>query len=492
MNKIDLRFWRNPHFRYGGLSTLLLCAALAILVALNVLFSLLEDRNGWRVDLSFNSMTTYSDATAEVLNALDTPVEIYALFERGQEDLQLFALLDRYCTASDHLTWEQTPLSLNPSMATRFQGTSSGNDVTTDSLIVYCPETDRFRVLLPSSFVGISVNVSTGEYEIDSVTYEKELTAAISYVTQEKIPVVWMVQGHGEVSIDGAELLTELLMDSHYDVRFSTLADAALSSEDLVVFLSPQSDLTQVELEKLVDFANAGGSLLFACTPYDPLSGSTSLPAGMPNYRELMRLYGFIPLDGMVWASAGSTGAYDGVYRYNLYGTLDATEITLDLMLAGLTKLPIAQARAFQTPDDTLSSPMVTAFLYSSEDTYLASIYATTITQPNDAPTGPFALALESYRFSDTGEVSRAVALGSTAILTSEEGHSNAYVREVIVRIADYLVDNDAADLSIAPKVAFRPKLSADALTMGSAMLVALPLAILAAALIILYPRRHL
>lgn len=492
MKKIDLRFWRNPRLRYGGMSTLLLCAALAILIALNALFTVLEERQGWRVDCSFNSLTTYSDATAEVLAALQTPVEIYALFERGQEDLQLFELLDRYCAATPYATWEQTPLSLNPSMAPRFQGGSSGGEVSSDCLVVYCAETDRFRVLTPMSFIGLSVNTTTGAYEIDSITYEKELTAAISYVTQEKIPVVWVVQEHGEVTADGAASLTELLMDNHYDVRFATLADATLSPEDLVLFLSPQSDLTQVELEKLVTFADGGGSLLFACTPYDPLNGSSSLPGGMPHYLELMRLYGFIPLDGMVWAAAGSTGAYDGVYRYNLYATLDATEITLDLVLGGIAKLPVAQARAFQTPEESLSSPIVTPMLWSHEDAYLLSIYANSIAQPADAPTGPFALALESYRFSNTGEVSRAVALGSTSFLTSEESHSNAYVREAITRIADYLVDNESDDLSIAPKVAFRPKLSADALSMGSMMLVALPLAILAAAFIILFPRRHL
>ena len=196
MKKLNLlRALRSPRLRYGSISTLLLCLALAVLIALNALFTVLEDRNGWRLDCSFNSMTTYSDATAEVLSAVDTPVVIYALFERGQEDLQLFELLDRYCAASSFVSWEQTPLSLNPSMATRFQGGSSGGEVSTDCLVVYCQETDRFRVLTPMSFIGISVNTTTGSYEITSITYEKELTAAISYVTQEKIPVVWMLQG---------------------------------------------------------------------------------------------------------------------------------------------------------------------------------------------------------------------------------------------------------------------------------------------------------
>lgn len=492
MKNIDLRFLRNPRLRYGGLSTLLLCLGLALLIALNALFTALENRNGWRVDCSFNRLTTYSDATAEVLASVDKPVSVYALFERGQEDLQLFELLDRYCAASTLISWEQMPLSLNPSMATRFAGGSSGGEVTSDCLVVYCSETDRFRVLTPMSFIGVSVNTTTGAYEIDSITYEKELTAAISYVTQDKIPVVWMVQGHGEVNPDGAAALTELLMDNHYDVRFAALTDMTLSEEDLVVLLSPQFDLTEAEMEKLVAFTDGGGSLLLSVTPYDPIDGSSTLPGGMPHFRELLRLYGAIPLDGMVWAVPGSTGAYDGRFRYNLYSTLEASEITLSLMQGGVLRLPVAQSRAFQTPDDVLASPMASPILTSPDATYLMSIYTSSIAQPEDAPTGPFTLALESTRITATGNASRAIILGATSLLTGEESHSNAYAREFIIRIADYLVDNESDDLSIAPKVAFRPRLAAEAGAMGSMVLVALPLTVLAAALIVLFPRRHL
>lgn len=492
MKKIDLKFWRNPRLRYGSVSTLLLCLALAVLIALNALFAALENRYGWQLDCSFNSLTTYSDQTAEVLAAVDTPVEIYALFERGQEDLQLFGLLDRYCAGSEYISWQQTPLSLNPSMATRFAGGSSGGEVTTDCIVVYSPTTDRFRVLTPVSFIGLSVNTLTGQYEISSITYEKELTAAISYVTQTKIPVVWMLQGHGEVTVNAAESLTELLMDNHYDVRFAALADVELNPEDLVVLMAPQSDLTQAELEELVAFTDAGGSLLIALTPYDPIEGSSTLPGGMPHFRELLRLYGAIPLEGMVWAMRGSTGAYDGVYRYNLYAALNASEVTLAMMTGGVSKLPMAQARAFQTPEENLTSPIVTPMLLSAEETYLLSAYANSIAQPEDAPTGPFVLGLESVRITANGEASRAIILGATSILTGEEAHSSAATREFIVRSVDNLVDNETGDLSIAPKVAFRPRLSADALSMGSMILVALPLTILGAALIILYPRRHL
>jgi len=492
MKKIN-RFWQNPRFRYGGLSTLLLCVALAALLALNGLFTALENRYMWRADYSFNRIASYSDVTEEVLDGLTTPVEIYAMWERGYEDPQLQELLNRYCAASDLLTWTQTPLSLHPTMASAFQGTSSDNQVTADCLIVYAPETERFRVLTGSSFITATADLEANAWRIDSVTYEYALTAAISYVTRESIPVVYVIQGHGEVDYQSAELLNALLLDSHYDVRYTTLARATLAPEDVVVFLSPQYDLTAAELEELAVFINAGGSLLFSASADDPINGSSALPTGMPHYRELLRLYGIIPLDGMVWASASEPGSYDGAYRYNILGELQAADVTLDMMMTGATRLYMPLCRAFETPAAS-GSLYAAPLLTSGEQAYLhtTTLSNQSISQSPDDPTGPFTLGLEAYRFSDSGDVSRAVMLGSTSMLISEAAHSSANTREFILRVMDYLTGGDSASLNIAPKVAARPALSADALTLSSIVLVALPLAILAAALLILYPRRHL
>ena len=60
MKKLNLAFLRSPRFRYGSLSTALLCVAIALLFALNDLFTALEKQHGWRVDFSFNSITSHS------------------------------------------------------------------------------------------------------------------------------------------------------------------------------------------------------------------------------------------------------------------------------------------------------------------------------------------------------------------------------------------------------------------------------------------------
>ena len=488
LKKLSLAFLRDPRFRYGSLSTALLCAAIAILIALNGLFTALEKKYGWRVDYSFNSITSHSQTTEEVLDALDTPVHIYALYEKGYEDLQLFELLNRYSAASSLVTWEQTPLSLNPTLLTRFAGATSENTVTSDSLIVYCEETDRFRVLDYDDLLALTIDYEAGTYSYAGLTYESSITSAIAYVTQETIPVLYMVQGHDELSDDATAVLADFLLGNHYDVRYATLGSIEnLTPDDLLVFMSPVRDLTESEMSIVTDFAAKGGSLLFVCDYSDPISS-------MPNYKALLRSYGFIPLEGVVVADKEDTASYFEGNRTILLPDMEATDITLDLMLSETTTIIMSTARAFQTPEATDNSLSVSPMLLSGEGSYLRSLSSslTSLDKQEGDPEGPFVLAMEAYRFSETGDVSRAVILGSSAMLTSDYYYSITHGQEFIIRTMEYLVDSNASNLNIMARTAVRPGLSADALSMGSMMLVALPLTVLGAALLILYPRRHL
>ncbi len=478
---------RDPHFRYGSVSTVLLCLCLAVLIALNALFTTLEKRNGWRVDYSFNAVATHSKSTLEVLEALPHPVHIYAMYEYGNEDLQLFELLNRYSAASSLITWEQAPISLNPGLLTRFAGATTDNTVTEDSLIVYCAQTNRFRVLSATDFLTLSIDYDSGSYQIANLTYESSITSAIAYVTQEKIPVVYIVQGHEELDANSSAALETLLLDNHYDVRYTTLASMSLTADDLLVFLSPVHDLTDQELAIITDFTAQGGSLLFTCDYADPI-------ASMPNYQALLRAYGFLPLEGVVVEDKSNTGAYFQGNRTVLLPQMKPTDVTFDMLLDGTTTLILSGARAFQLPDEADASLVVAPMLQTSDSAHLRSLNSTSTSlerQEGDL-TGPFALALEAYRFSGTGDVSRAVMIGSSALVTSEYYYAMSHAQEFIIRTMEYLVDSTASSLHIMARSAVRPALSANALTLGSILLVALPLSILGAALIILYPRRHM
>ena len=486
-NKL-MRFLRNPRVRYGSVSTAMLCIFLAALVALNMLTLSLEKKNGWRVDYSFNALTTQSEATLDILAKLPHPVHIYALFSKGQEDLPLMELLDRYAAASPLVTWEQTDVSLHPGLMTKFRGSTSDQTVTNDSLIVYCEATDRFRILSPADFISLSLDYEAGVYEIAGLTYESEITSAIAYVTREDIPRVVIAQDHGELDESMTASLKELLTANHFEVVYASLMDAetVLAPGDLLMLLSPLRDLTAVELKKITDFTAQGGSLLITCDYSDPVED-------MPNYLSLLRAYGFLPRTGIVVASGEEPNTYYDNVQINLIPTMHATDMTLELVQSGADTLLLTGSRAFEMPQESDQHLTTLTLLSSGYKAYLRDLSGgnMAIEQSDEDAVGPFALGLQATRVTEAGHVSKAVILGCSTLLTSSQVHAMTDAQEFIVTAVQYLSGAQSIDLDIMAKTAVRPQLSVNSTRMGSMLLICLPLAVLFAALAVLLPRRH-
>ena len=223
---------KTGKLKYGSVSAVMIVMVLAALIALNVGIYALEKKQGWRIDLSFNGITSQSQETAEVLKQLQDPVQIWALFRKGDEDAPLMELLDRYAAASDKITWKQVDPAVNPALLNRFTTdsvTPGSNDV-----IVYCEKTDRFRILGPDDYVSVGMDTETGEYTYTGWTYERSLTGAIAYVTKERIPRAVILQGHGEMDPDTLQYFQGLLEANQYEVAFEDLTVSSGGPADLL------------------------------------------------------------------------------------------------------------------------------------------------------------------------------------------------------------------------------------------------------------------
>lgn len=486
MKKCSL--FKNPRFRYGSVSTLILCLLLAALIGANALFGALEKKNGWRVDFSFNGITTQSETTLQILEQLPHPVHIYALFPRGQEDGPLMELLDRYAAASPLVTWEQTDITLNPGLLTRFQSDTSEMAVSNDSLIVSCEDTGRFKVLSPGDFVSLSLDYEAGTFTSAGYTYESRITSAINYVTRQEIPRIQVLQGHNELNESEIAVLTELLEGNNFEVAFISLADqtAELDAGDMLAILSPLRDITDAEMEKITAFAQQGGSFLFTCDYTDPIGD-------MPNYQSLLRSYGFLPKDGLVIASPEEAGSYYSDMRIALIPTMLSTDVTYDLVASGVDTLLLVGSRGFEIPQQNDRNLDVSPVLTSGYKAYLRSLKGdmTTLEQLDEDELGPFALGLQARRVTTEGYISRAFVLGCSTLLTDSQIHAMTDSQEFILRVMEFLLDTEPVDLGIMAKAALRPQLSVESVALGSVLLVALPLAVLAAAFIVLWPRRN-
>ena len=477
---------RYGKLKYNSLSALMIVMVLAALTALNAGAYMLEKKKGWRIDLSFNGITSQSKETAEVLERLKDPVEIWALFRKGDEDAPLMELLDRYASDSDLVSWKQVDPAVNPALLSRFttDSVTPGNN----DLIVYCAKTDRFRVLGPDDYVSVGMDTETGEYAYTGWTYERSITGAIAYVTRERIPRVVILKGHGEMDEDTLQYFRGLLEANQYDVVYEDLTSSAFTPdpEDLLVFFSPVRDLTEPELEKLSSFAAKGGSFLFTCDYTDP-AGS------MPNYSALLRTYGFAPMEGIVIADEKESESYYNGNPVWLLPEMCSTDLTLSLITAGANHLLLPGSRAFAEPEEGDRSLTAAVVLRSGETSYRKVLTAATteLSRSPEDEEGAFPLALEARRVTAEGYVSRAFIIGCSAALADQQLYAMTDSQQVTIRVMEFLLKTDTSDLMIAPKEAVRPALGTASTNLGSVLVVALPMIVLMAAILILGPRRR-
>ncbi len=475
---------RQPKWRHGRLSALMLGGFLAVCVLVNIAAQSLEKEYGWRRDFSFNGYASTGEQTRAVAQGLGHPVTLYLLYQSGQMDSYIMELLERYGALSEKITVAPTDIAKNPGILTRFQGNME-TAIQADCVVVSCEATGRYRVLDYGDFQTQGYNMDTGAFEVVGLAYEKKLTEALVYVTQETVPQVGILQGHGELTPAELASLTGFLYQNSYDSKAVSLAvPGALEGVDLLLVAAPQKDLSPGEVADIDAFAKAGGSLFVIRDYTDPMN--------LPNYLALLKNYGVAPLPGVVIAGEEDEGSYYGerIYLLPYMAQLDMTQ---PLLVADMDVLLLAGASAFETPGEGDGALRAETVLKTGPHAYLrdpSDGNTTMDRQPGD-PTGEMSLALISRRMHANGNISRMFAIGNSTLFTDEYIYQRTFNEPFIMQVMGELLPQKTVSLDIMASTAFHPGLKAGGQALGLALLVAGPLLVLAAALWVLLPRRN-
>ena len=169
-----------------------------------------------------------------------------------------------------------------------------------------------------------------------------------------------------------------------------------------------------------------------------------------------------------------------------------STDLTISLITAGANHLLLPGARAFAEPEEGDRSLTAATVLRSGKTSYRKVLTAQTtgIEKTAEDEEGSFPLALEARRVTNEGYISRAFIIGCSAALADQQLYAMTDSQQMTIRIMEFLLKTDASDLLIAPKEAIRPALGTGSTNLGSVLLVALPVSVLFAAVLILGPRR--
>ncbi|MBQ6542665.1 MAG: GldG family protein [Lachnospiraceae bacterium] len=367
----------------GGVYSLIITViVLAILIVVNVLFKRIPS-NATRYDMSASKLYSVTSNTKAVVNTLKQNITIYWIVQAEKEDTIIENLLNRYDDLSELITVQK----INPDVYPTFMANYTDEQVSNNSIVVesgsrfrYIPYEDIYITKVTNSYYG------TTEQSFDG---EGAVTSAIDFVVTDDLPVLYILQGHGEKAIEG-EFLDALKKGNIETRTFSLLNLTEVPKEaDAVLIYGPESDITESELEVLRDYIYEDGKLLV-------FSGPTESGTVLENLNALLGDYGVtvepgivIEMDSMHYMAT----QYQAV-PYYLMPFVDDTDITASLVKNNYYVIvPIAAALKL---DPTVDKEDVTPLLHTSDVAFskVAGFKMKTYNKEEGDIDGPFTLGL--------------------------------------------------------------------------------------------------
>ena len=358
----------------GSYSLVLTGIVLAILIAVNVLASVLPST--WtQLDISSTKLYSITSNTKAVVNALEKDVTIYWVVQSDKEDDIIENLLAKYESLSEHIK----VVKKNPDVYPTFAQQYTSETVLNNSLIVECGDSSRYI-----SYEDIYLT----EADMASYSYttsfdgEGAITSAIDYVVSEDHPKLYMTEGHGEAEVS-AVFAEQIEKQNIETVTFTLLNSDTIPEEaDVVLIHAPTSDISKEEKDMLAEYTKNGGKLMVMAGPVED--------GVLTNLYSLLGDYGVEAEEGIV--AEGDRNYYAFRQPYILLPDMAEHEITNPLIEGNYYAImPIAQGL---TVTDTTGS--VTQLLATSETAYSkAAGYAIETYEKEEGDVdGPFATAV--------------------------------------------------------------------------------------------------
>jgi hypothetical protein len=476
---------RRKNLRYGGYATVVSLIVLVVLIVLTVLFEQLD----LTVDLSNNKMYTPSDQTMKVLNSLDDDIELYGLYSTGTETKTYYAevlrLMEQYARICDKVTYETIDTLKNPTFVKEYiSDDSSVSTVADGSVIIKNTATGKYRLLGIMDFYSYTDTSTT----IDEFCAEEALTTAIQYVSSDRTPVLYQLQGHGETELDST--FESYMRTTNYD--FETLNLAELTTDEIEVNIyssllinNPQTDLSDDEYELLLSYLERGGHMLIML--------DYEVPNTLTNLSRLLARYGLSYEAGGEYVQETAYSNYAGYDYIILPKIAESHDITSNLdsnnnYIRMLHAVPIFVA----DQSELLRNIEITTLLTSSDTARL-------VNSENEDETGKFALAVaveETKTSTDMNNVlqTRLVVIGNSSFINASNNYRTNGNYQMLAATLDYLQD-EVSNVYITSKNLSAGTISvsmADFIGGFAAFVIVLPLVIMIAGVVIWVRRRHL
>ncbi len=464
----------SRQMKSGIYSVIISLVMVAAVIGFNLIVGLVPE-TALKIDTTKQGLYTLSEQTKQVLAELDQDVTIYLIAEPGKEDDYVVSLLGRYAQTSDHILVERINPLTNPTFAAKY------TDKTVENNGIIAVGKERSKLVQNNDMYS---------YEFDYTYYtnatvfngESGITGAISYVTDPQIPVVYTLAGHGEAALSDA--MAQAVAADNMEIRPLSLTSGDSIPQDAaaVAILSPQSDISAEEKERIESYLDGGGNLLLT---------STFINADMTSLYALMSASGMEPVPGVI-IEGDESHSVSG-YAFYLLPSIVSHAVT-DPIIANKASvlMPTAMGLKETKHRSTLEvSPllMTSDAAYSKPNAYTADTFDR---EAGDID-GPFCVAMAAEEKFD-GKDSRVVWLGSAMMLEdrTDEIVSGAN-KDLFVNALGWMCGKESS-VTVRPKSTLTSYLAVPTAAkniIGTVIMIVLPLGVLATGVTVYVRRRR-
>ena len=481
---------KSRKFKYGTLATVFTVIFIIAIILVNVLLGYMTERFVWEFDMTKEQLFDISEDTKEVIDDMTREVTITVLADetvfRDAEQMlsNVYEILQRYeALGGGKIKVRYVNPNMNPKI---FEQYNTLGDLGNNYLIV---ESDlRMKSMSPNSLYNIKVDEESNISYFVGIRAEQQLTSALLFVTQESVNTACWLRGHGE---DYSKTqLDSILNKMNYDTQVIILAQDEIPEEcTLLIINAPETDYGPDEIEKLDAFFKRGGDAIVALSP------ETSV--------ALTNLNSFFEEWGVRYRSEFVLDNYQSISNMPFYVVPTITNIknVTDRLNTKNYYALVPGCMPIELTSTETSNHNLAVLMSSSRRSYSKDLNEITLgydyDEAND-PSGPFNMCVISeYLATDKNmNYTRGDILFCSAGMISDTvlQASNYLNGQFVEHVLDYI--SEYSDGVVIPDKTFESKmlniLSWQSRLVLYVVVIAMPLLILLAGILIWSKRRHL
>lgn len=291
-------------------STLIIIVFAAVIMANLTVTELPADIT--QLDVTSQKLYSLTDDTKTLMKRLEQDVTIYVISSEESSDTTVDKTLARYEQLSDHIRVEYKDPLASPNFYKSFADSVSSN-----SLIVVSG--DRSKVIDYYDLYEQEFDYYTYSSSVTGYDAEGQITSAIDYVTNEELPMIYQLEGHGEASLESS--FTEVLSKENVEITTINLLQYDEVPEDAaaILLLSPTTDLSSDDADKIISYLQNGGKAVISVTLTEN---------EMPNFDRVLEAYGVTNTYAMVIENDRN---YYSQSPYYLLPEIQSSELTSEI-----------------------------------------------------------------------------------------------------------------------------------------------------------------